>query len=264
MAQDKQTSYLRIGSFVVTGIILFVVAILVLGSGMLFKRVIYVETYFNESVQGLAEGSAVKYLGMEIGHVVEINTVDSVYKMQKNVQNRIHRQYIYVKMAISPNFFIGLSKAEIKKRLNKEIAAGLRVKLAPQGLTGNVYAELDFLDPKTHKVLPIYWQPKNLYIPSTTSTLTYFTDNAQYLLNELKTIDFKKLFDSMQQLVDGSSQVLYQTNRLLGQTSEQTIDIVDNMRGVTENLNALTEQAKVFPSHMFFGKPPPKLDPGKL
>jgi ABC-type transporter Mla subunit MlaD len=257
MPQEKQINYLRIGSFVVTGIILFIVAILVLGSGMLFKKVTYVETYFNESVQGLSEGSLVKYLGMEIGHVVEINTIDNVYKIQKDLQYRIHRKYIYVKMAIYPKFFNGFSRSEIANQINKEIAAGLRVKLAPQGLTGNVYIELDFLDPKTHPILPIYWQPENIYIPSTTSTLAFFTDNAQYLLNELKQIDFKKLFASMQQLVDESSKLAYRSNKLLAETQPQTINVVDN-------LNALSEQAKAFPSHIIFGKAPPKLKPGKL
>lgn len=250
MAQDKETNYLRIGSFVVTGIILLIVAILVLGSGMLFKKLIYVETYFNESVQGLTEGSPVKYLGMEIGKVVEINAVDNVYKVQKGMQFKIHRHYIYVKMAISSKFFGRLSRSDIEKRIDNEIASGLRVKLAPQGLTGNVYIELDYLDPKTHPELPIYWQPENIYIPSTTSTLAFFSDNAQYLLNELKKIDFKQLFDNMEQMV-------YRTNRLLGQTSQQTIDIFNNVK-------SLTEQAKDFPSHIFFSKPPPKLDPRNL
>jgi len=117
--------------------------------------------------------------------------------------------------------------------------------------------ELDFLNPKTHPVLPVYWQPDNIYIPSATSTLTFFTDNAQYLLNELKKIDFKKMFDNMGQLINNANQVLYRTNNLFGRASPQAINIVDN-------LNALTEQAKVFPSHMLFGKPPPKLNPGKL
>ena len=173
MAQDKETNYLRIGSFVVTGLMLFIVAILILGSGMLFKKVIYVETYFNESVQGLTEGSPLKYLGMEIGRVVEINALDNVYKIQKNMEYRIHRHYIYVKMAISSKFFGRLSKSEIEERINREIASGLRVKLAPQGLTGNVYVELNFMEPDTHPVLPIYWQPENIYVPSTTSTLAF-------------------------------------------------------------------------------------------
>ncbi len=264
MAQDREISYFRIGSFVMTGIILLVIAILVLGSGMLFKRVVYVETYFNESVQGLTVGSPVKYLGMEIGHVVEINAVDSIYKVTDGARSRIHNAYVYVKMAISPKFFDTATKEEVREHIQKDITSGLRFKLAPQGLTGNVYIELDFLNPKTHPKLSIYWTPENLYIPSTTSTLTYFTDNVQYLLGELKKIDVKKMANNVQTLLNNTNKLILRADRIVSQTSEQTINTVNNMQSVSGNLNAITEQAKAFPSHMLFGKPPPPLKPGKL
>jgi len=264
MIPHKHVSYFRIGSFVITGIVLLIIGILVFGSGMLFKRVAHVETYFNESVQGLVIGSAVKYLGMEIGHVEDINAITGVYDIHNGIKNRLCSRYVYVKMAISPKFLGSLSKEELEERIEQDVAAGLRFKLAPQGLTGNVYVELDFVDPKTHPELPIYWQPEYLYIPSTTSILTYFTDNAQYILRELRKVDFKKLFDSIQNLTDSTNELMFKANSILTETQQPAVNVMNNAQNITQNLNALSEQANAFPSHMFFGKPPPKLDLGKL
>jgi len=263
MISSKQISYFRVGSFVITGIILLIVAILILGSGMLFKRVVYVETYFNESVQGLIEGSPVKYLGMEIGDVVEINSLGNIYKVNQDSERKIYNQYIYVKMAISSKFFSNLSNEKIKQQIKDDVASGLRFKLAPQGLTGNVYVELDYVDPKT-PLLPIDWQPEHFYIPSTTSALAYFSENLQYLLGELREVDFRKLFNNMQKAITSINSVSYKTGKLLTQSNRQIVNVISNLRGISQNLNALSEQAKAFPAQTLFGKPPPPLDLSKL
>jgi len=267
MIPSKQISYFRIGSFVITGIILLVIAILVLGSGMIFKKVVYVETYFNESVQGLIEGSPVKYLGMEIGNVAEINSIKNiynVYKVSQDGEGSVYNQYIYVKMAISSKFFNNLSNKEIEQQIKDDIASGLRFKLAPQGLTGNVYVELDYVDPKTHPLLPIDWQPVYFYIPSTTSALAYFAENLQYLLGELREVDFRKLFSDMQHAIISINNVSYKTSKLLTESNQQIVNVINNLRDISQNLTALSEQAKAFPSQTLFGKPPPPLNLGKL
>ncbi len=222
------------------------------------------ETYFNESVQGLIEGSPVKYLGMEIGNVVEINSVENVYEMDQDAERKVYNQYIYVKMAISSKFFSNMSNEKIRQRIKEDVASGLRFKLAPQGLTGNVYVELDYVDPKAHPLLPIYWQPENFYIPSTTSALTYFTENLQYLLGKLREVDFQKLFSNMQNAITSINNVSYKTSKLLTENNQQIISVINNLRDISQNLNALSEQAKAFPSQTLFGKPPPPLNLGKL
>lgn len=265
MTNNKHTTYFRIGSFVITGLILLIVAIIVFGSGVLFKRVVYIETYFKESVQGISEGSQVKYLGMEIGFVEEINSVDNVYPEVEALGNAAHAHYIYVKMAILPKFFAGSNDADsISEHIAKLIAAGLRVKLTPQGLTGNSYLELNFLNSETNPLLPINWQPKNYYIPSATSTLAYFTDNAQYLVNELRQIDFKKFFTDINNLANSTDNTMQRVDRMLAQTNQQFIATINNLNNITSNLNILSERMKAYPASVFFGSPPPKLEPDKL
>lgn len=263
MDQNGGRNYFQIGSFVIAGVILLVAAILILGSGMLFKKVIYVETYFNESVQGLSEGSPVKYLGMKIGEVKQIAAIDSIYKIDDEIYDKTHNRYIYVKMAITPKFFVGKNGKNLPKDIKYDVSKGLRVKLALQGLTGNAYLELDFLDPTTHPLLPIYWQPKNYYIPSTTSTLAYFSENVQYLLTQLREINFKKLLKDIQRLVDQGSRIASKSNALLTNINRQLIDTVDNIRNISGNLSSLAEQARAYPPSMFFSEKPKKLEFGK-
>ena len=52
-----------------------------------------------------------------------------------------------------------------------EVEKGLRVRLAPQGITGTSYLEIDYVDP-AQPLLPIDWTPDNVYIPSAPSTVT--------------------------------------------------------------------------------------------
>ncbi len=58
-----------------------------------------------------------------------------------------------------------------QKSVDLEIEKGLRMRLAPQGITGTSYLEIDYVDPPP-PVLPIDWVPENIYIPSAPSTVT--------------------------------------------------------------------------------------------
>lgn len=264
MKTRRQKNYFRIGSFVIAGLAIMVLIILFIGSKALFQRTVYVETYFNESVQGLTEGSPVKYLGMDIGYVKAIMPIDAVYSIDRTKLKKDQGRYVYVLMAIYPKFFQDLAHKNVQQTLNNAIAAGLRVQIALQNVTGSIYLEVDFFNSKSAPLLPTYWTPKNYYIPSTPSTLTFVRDQALLLLNELKQVKFKKLFASMQTFADSANGVTNKMNNLLTHTDKQLIETIDNLHNMSRNLNALSEQAKNFPSSTLFGKPPPKLDPSKL
>ena len=265
MKDSREINYFRIGTFVIIGITFLVIAILILGSGMIFKRTIYIETYFNDTIQGLSTGSPVKYRGMDIGHVKKISFVNHIYNKNKNKKmNNTYQQYIYVEMAITSHFLTSTGQKNIQLVINQDIAKGLRAKLALQGLTGTAYIEIDFLNPKNNKTLAIDWKPQHYYIPSATSTLTQFSDNVQYILDELRNVKFAKLFNNIQQLAHSSDNVMKHADKILGENSEKITETMSNMEKASENLKALTGHAKTFPSHTLYGKPPPRLNPRHL
>lgn len=257
MMPSKQTNYFRIGSFVMLGIGLIILGIILLSSGSLFRRTITVETYFSESIQGLSDGSPVKYRGVEIGQIDKISFVHQIYKPTNLQAQDAYSRYVYVEMIISPNVFTKNVKTPIQDIIQHDVEQGLRIKLALQGLTGTAYLELNFVDPKTNPPLRIDWKPKNYYIPSAPSTLTQFSDNAQIILEKLKKVDFQKVGNN-------ATELMQRINYLLSQTEHQLQDSINNSAIITENLRAFSGRIKNAPSQMLFGQAPPKLDPGKL
>ena len=69
---NKKISPAMIGAFVLGAVALIVIAILVFGSGRLFRQTRDFVLYFDNSVNGLRIGAPVKIKGVEIGSVKDI------------------------------------------------------------------------------------------------------------------------------------------------------------------------------------------------
>src|SRR4029450_5040348 len=69
---NKKISPAMIGAFVLGAVALIVIAILVFGSGRLFRQTRSFVLYFDNSVNGLRIGAPVKVKGVEIGSVKDI------------------------------------------------------------------------------------------------------------------------------------------------------------------------------------------------
>src|SRR6185369_11701274 len=67
-----KANYFKLGLFVIGAIVSGAIVLVVIGSGRWFQPKLTIETYFNESVQGLDIGSKLKYRGVAIGEVTKI------------------------------------------------------------------------------------------------------------------------------------------------------------------------------------------------
>lgn len=300
--KSSENKYFEIGIFVLIGITIIIIGLLVFGSGKLFQRTVIVETYFNESVQGISVGTPVKYRGMQIGNVNKIAFTSEIYKETKaNGQASMGSRYIYVGMTITSPFFTQLTDAELNALIVREVKEGLRIKLTPQGLTGITYLELNFVDPKTSPTLAVDWTPQHLYIPSSASLITEFTENVQEFFNALKGVDFKNLFQDIDALAvsaknvfnnvddvikrtdfdnlvnnvnkltisarntfENSNKVIDSGNHFIGEIENPTLTALYNLKIMADNLKAVSEQLKLSPSNSIFSAAPPPLDPKKL
>lgn len=265
MIERRKSNYFYTGLFFLSALALIVIAIMLFSSKFLWQKVIHAETYFNESVEGLSKGSTVKYLGMEIGKIDKIATIDNIYHIakEKDIQQQKAGKYIYVKMTIYPVFFSSSTK-NFGEELNKMVANGLRAKLSFVGLTGAAYINMDFVQNPIHKVLPISWKPENYYIPSVPSTLSYFSDNVQYLLQELTQIDLKGLVNSTQQFIGAANQTATNANKLVVTANSQAEELMSNLNAVSHNVKQISEQMRTSPAMALFSGPPKKLDLKKL
>ena len=75
-----KANYFKLGLFVVGAVVAGVIVLVVIGSGRWFQPKVTIETYFNESVQGLDIGSKLKYRGVVIGEVKSIGFTYNKYR----------------------------------------------------------------------------------------------------------------------------------------------------------------------------------------
>ena len=93
---SKKTNFYKIGLFVISGMTFLVLLIIILGARSMFEKKYVVETYFDESVQGLDIGSPVKFRGVAIGNVTEITFVQDKYKLKANSKGFEQARYVLV------------------------------------------------------------------------------------------------------------------------------------------------------------------------
>jgi phospholipid/cholesterol/gamma-HCH transport system substrate-binding protein len=185
----NKLSYFKIGLFVISATVLAVIGIIVLGVGSVFQRTALVETYIEESVQGLDVGSPMKFRGVLVGKVEEITLTSAVYDTR--------RRYVLVRVDITSNLFQFPLADPNDPSFKSELERGFRVRLAAQGLTGVAYLEADYLDPERNPPLEIDWQPKYPYIPSARSRIVQLSDSVESILQNFEQIDIPRLMSSV-------------------------------------------------------------------
>jgi paraquat-inducible protein B len=186
------------------------------------------ETYFNESVQGLDIGSKMKYRGVVIGEVTRISFTYTKYESDKAMGER--KRYVLVEAQLEPRLVGGKASADIAspESTGIEVERGLRVRLAPQGITGTNYLEVDYVDPGT-PVLPIDWVPEFIYIPSAPSTVTTFVNAATEIVDRLHRLDIEGMVNNLNKLLVTADTRLgaLDTGRLQ-QRTEQTLGKIES------------------------------------
>lgn len=210
---SERVRYVRLGVFVLAGTALLVAAVLVLGAGVFSTGGIMIETYVDESVQGLDLGSPIKQRGVKIGTVTEIGFVRQFYHIPlDDPRYETVGRYVVVRGRFQPLADSHLTQAEIEAALSKTVAAGLRLKLATQGITGTSYMEADYVDPRKSAPLVPSWTPEYLYIPSTPSTIAQIGDAAQRVFDRLDRLDIEGVVKHMDALLVSLDGTVRQAN----------------------------------------------------
>jgi phospholipid/cholesterol/gamma-HCH transport system substrate-binding protein/paraquat-inducible protein B len=186
----NQLSYFKVGLFVIAASVIAVIGVILLGVGAVFQKTTLVETYIDESVQGLDIGSAVKFRGVQIGKVEAITLTSVVYSTR--------RRYVLVRIGLTTKVFDFPLADAGAPGFAAEIEKGLRVRLAAQGFTGVAYIEADYADPQRNPPLEIDWQPKYPYVPSTRSRITQLSESVEKILRSLEDVDIGRLVDGIE------------------------------------------------------------------
>jgi len=230
---NKKANYFRLGIFIIVASAILVAIVLALGAGNVFKRTVTIETYFDESVQGLDVGSAVKYRGVQVGRVTRIGFTATQY--QSDVPMKSRRQYVLVEAELQPELIGARLDGGESDRVMEMIAAGLRARLAPVGITGTAYLEIDFVDPKTNPPLTITWAPQCIYIPSAPSTYNQIVSGAQKFLATLDNADIEGAINSIAVLARAANDKLGELP--VGAIAYETTAAVKELRALIARLD---------------------------
>ncbi len=177
---SAQPNYFKIGVFVTAATALTVIGVVLLGAGAFFRKTVLVETYIDESVQGLEVGSPVKYRGVQVGKVDAISWTRLEYEESKPIHGR--KRYVLVEMAI-----YGDQREALAELWTDE---ALRIRLSPQGLTGLNYLEVEYVaDPRLYPELPYDWEPRYDYVPWAPSVVGTLTDSVEAISRTLKQLE---------------------------------------------------------------------------
>ena len=227
---SAQANFFKLGLFVIAATGVLVLLLLILGSGRWFQSKVAIETYLNESAQGLEVGSKVKYRGVVVGEVTKIGFTYTKYQLDKPMAERL--RYVMIEALLLPRLIGGRASGDITRpeTARMEIDKGLRVRLAPQGITGTNYLEIDYVDPKTNPELPISWEPDNLYIPSAQSTVTQFIGTASDILARFQRLDLEGTLTNLNRLlITTNNRIEAVDTAKLSQSASRVLDKLDKL-----------------------------------
>ena len=234
----KTPGYFVIGIFVISAVAIAAATTVVLGVGALFQDKIIIETYFEESIQGLEVGSPIKFRGVQVGKVDQITFVNQTYPTDK--------RYIMVRIALNAKPLVKQYKQDealMKKVLQQQIEKGLRIRLSFQGITGAAYLETDFFDPEQSKQLEITWTPRNIYIPSIPSTITQFSDTMERIMKRLEQINIEAITGGLERTVAALSKTTEGLD--LKGITEQTEKLVEEVRQTNQHIQKVIDKDQV-------------------
>jgi len=234
----SEENHFKIGLFVLGATGLLVAGTILLGAGHLFRKQIVIESYFDESVQGLETGSPVKFQGLTIGEVSSIDTVSYLYDKQLSEAQRLsNARYVAVTMSITSYEAVGMQAETHEDEILQAVARGLRFRLASIGLTGTKFVEASFFDPERVPPLQFNWTPRHPYVPSAPDAINNIIDNVEDLMDRLARSDLEGILqnlddtiESMRFAIDGLS---------TPELSSEVLALSSELRTATQRFNQL-------------------------
>jgi ABC-type transporter Mla subunit MlaD len=176
----------KIGLFMLVGTGLLVGCLFLFGVREVFQPKFQFYTYFDESVQGLEEGSPVKFRGVQIGKIDRISiTPESLIRVDMSaLHTAIEDERI--------NSDTGLREKEefFYEWIDTRIDAGVRCQLTLTGITGMKYIELNTFDPETETEI-VAPNTDRGFFPAAKSSMATAMLNLHEALDRIARVDYE-------------------------------------------------------------------------
>jgi ABC-type transporter Mla subunit MlaD len=229
---SAQTTYFKLGAFVLAGTAVIVGAVIVLGAGTFMRTKVYAETYMDESVQGLDVGAPVKFRGVTVGRLEKIEFAGIHYNAKDD--------RIGLVIAFFPETLKGFVTGDPRQVLADLVARGLRVRLTSTGLTGVLYLELDNFDPTQNPAPEITWTPVHPYLPSIPSTGTRMMARVETVLEHVEKMRVDVISEKVVALIENIDKMVKTLSPAVEDvrkfTDEATVLVRDTRKVVNEDV----------------------------
>ncbi len=213
---ETRANYVAVGAFVLTCTLALVITLLWLAGFQYSHEYEYYQTYFHGPVTGLGKGTAVRYNGIDVGRVADLNFDPS------------DPQVVIATLQIRPNLGIRTDST---------------TSIEPQGLTGASYVEISG-GTKQAPILAVGHGEKYPVIKSAPSTLQQLTRGAPQLLDKLNIIA-----DRLQAVLSDENQkhlshTLASLDKTTSALAARTGEIDSTLAGLSATSKALPQTIK--------------------
>jgi len=242
--------YANVGIFTVVSAVALVAMIMLLSSGSLFAATVKCETYLVGGVNGLQIGSPVKFNGVPVGKVTGFGFPNIEYGSTGELFSRKpFDQWVIVYFEVSSAGVT--SGSELERLLEAGPSEGLRARPSLAGITGGSFIQLQITDHSHSQCGAFPWTPRNMYIPSATSTVDKFLSSIEKLADNLSSTDFRGTVERIDGFFGDADAMLKGDLRQL----------IRQLRGVADNLDRISQRAETDLGGAIFGNPPPRIAP---
>ncbi len=192
---SQQVSARTIGLFSIGAIILFVIGILVFGSGDWFKEQNRIEMVFTGSVKGLYVGSSITYRGMRIGEVEKI----TIAQYGEDINIRVIG--VIVQQESDRNIYFG-SGDKLNYMFDKLVKEGVRAQLVQESLvTGRLQIQLEFLEDSKGYAPPSI--SGYSVLPTVPSEIEKLGETVKAFVNKFEDLPIKEIADNLAATTEG-------------------------------------------------------------
>ncbi len=199
---NRKIYYTRLGLFVLIGTFLVSATVIYVGSVRLFAREMVLLMYFGESVNGLSVGSPVKFKGVTIGSVSEIQVA---YDLNQDIEQSFVPVFAKINLDRTHRDFGrgGSAAVPVESNLPALIENGLRARLEMQSfITGQLYVEFDYFAPPGAEYRLLQHGSSFQELPTVPSTLAELGASASSIMASVASIDIKGTNDGAKRLIN--------------------------------------------------------------
>jgi ABC-type transporter Mla subunit MlaD len=238
-----ESSYFKLGMFVIVGIALLIAGVVVLGAGALMTDYVKIETATASSVQGLDVGAAVKFNGVTIGKVGRIQLARAVHRASTEQDQFEIDKFIIIQMDIRRDQLLSKAPGELQSKLADMISRGLRARMASSGLTGPAYLEVVILNPEQYPPVTIPWRQDGLFVPSAPNTMSQIVTGVETIISELRRANLGKVVGDADRLINNADTSIQELQ--VAELREKAAGLLDEARGATARVKQMLDSPQI-------------------